>query len=170
MTPTIELAPVSQAVQAAIATRSRRSTRATSRAHEGEGSKNQITMLCSSNVPAWFVDGHAAVTEKDLGCHFHVLVAAWTRIEAASRFEHGPTNLPSKYHPKPMSEWIAKGRGSHRPTIADPGAYAAQWRTWWDSLQPAWRKKGMTASGASWEGMVQEGGSGVPAINVLTPY
>ncbi|KAJ7932989.1 hypothetical protein B0H13DRAFT_2307260 [Mycena leptocephala] len=102
-TPTTQLPPVSRAVQVAIATRSRRSTRGASRARESEGSENLLTMPCPSNAPAWFVDGHAAVTEKDLGCHFHALVAAWTRVEAASRFEHGPTNLPSKHRPKPMS-------------------------------------------------------------------
>ncbi|KAJ7824935.1 hypothetical protein B0H13DRAFT_2375205 [Mycena leptocephala] len=90
-------------------------------------------------------------TEKDLGCHFHALVAAWTRIEAASRFEHGPTNLPSKYRPKPMSEWIAKGRGARVPTIADP----------------AWRKKeddgewsvvgGYGAGGREWGPLYQWG-------------
>jgi hypothetical protein len=69
-----------------------------------------------------------------------------------------------------MSEWIAKGRGARVPTIADPGAYAAQWRIWWDSLQPAWRKKGddgewslvggYGAGGREWGSLYQWGTNG----------
>ncbi|KAJ7881950.1 hypothetical protein B0H13DRAFT_2344883 [Mycena leptocephala] len=164
-TSTTELAPVSQAAQAAIATRSRRSTRAASRAREGEGSEYQIPTPCPSNAPAWFVDGYAAVTENDLGCHFHALVAAWTRIEAASRFEHGPTNLPSKYRPKPMSEWIAKGRGHACRQLQTRAPMRHNGASGGTHCSQRGEKRGMTANGASWEGMAQEGGSGVPSTN-----
>ncbi|KAJ6524929.1 hypothetical protein B0H19DRAFT_880086, partial [Mycena capillaripes] len=85
------------------------------------------------------------------------LVAAWIRVEAASRFEHGPSNLPvNSKRPKPVGEWIAKNR-TRAPIIADPVAYAAQWQLWWDSLQPTWRKKGSDEEWSIVDGYGQDG-------------
>ncbi|KAJ6525807.1 hypothetical protein DFH09DRAFT_936506, partial [Mycena vulgaris] len=80
----------------------------------------------------------------DLGCHFEALVAAWTRVEAASRFEQDPNKLPTKHRPKAVTEWVGNGRarrGIPPPQVEDAAAYAAQWQQWWDSLQPGWRKR-----------------------------
>ncbi|KAJ7882979.1 hypothetical protein B0H14DRAFT_3751569, partial [Mycena olivaceomarginata] len=100
-------------------------------------------MPCPPKAPEWFVDAHARMTKIDLGCHYHALVAAWTRMEKASRFEHGPPshNLPTKFRPKQVGVWIGRSRRGTEPTVDDPAAYAVQWQAWWDSLQPAWRKK-----------------------------
>ncbi|KAJ7886984.1 hypothetical protein B0H13DRAFT_1627685 [Mycena leptocephala] len=99
---------------------------------------------CPPNAPDWFANAHTKMTHIDLGCHYHALVAAWTRVEHASRFEHGPTNLPSKHRPEQVSTWISKnlrGKRGLEPRVTDPRAYAAQWQRWWDSLQPSWREK-----------------------------
>lgn len=98
---------------------------------------------CLPNAATWFVDAHAQMTKVDLGCHFHALTAAWVRVEAASRYEQGPTKLCTINRPVQVKNWIAKERGK-RPcdtSIPDPAAYAAGWQLWWDSLQPAWRTK-----------------------------
>ncbi|KAJ7629774.1 hypothetical protein DFH06DRAFT_941308, partial [Mycena polygramma] len=95
--------------------------------------------------PEWFVKGREAVTGVDLGCHFHALVAAWTRIEYASRFEHGPTNLSSKQRPAEVGVWITKnlrGKRGIEPKVTAPAEYAKGWQLWWDSLQPGWRQRG----------------------------
>ncbi|KAJ7457539.1 hypothetical protein B0H11DRAFT_1738317 [Mycena galericulata] len=107
---------------------------------------------CPPKAPEWFVEGHAAITKVDLGPHFDALVAAWTRLEAASCFQNGPTNLPSRGRPKQVGTWIAGGRGKRgkEPKVTDPAAYAVEWQAWWDSLQPAWREKGLDGRW-SWE-------------------
>ncbi|KAJ7686842.1 hypothetical protein B0H17DRAFT_940051, partial [Mycena rosella] len=72
------------------------------------------------------------------------LITAWTRIEFASRFEHSPTNLPSKGRLMQVGAWISGGQGKQgvpSPVIRDLSAFAKVWDTWWSLLQPAWRKK-----------------------------
>jgi hypothetical protein len=84
------------------------------------------------------------MTGVALGCHFNALLAVWTRIEDASRFEQGPTNLSHKGRPKQVGNWVASARGkkSYDASIPDLAEYAVTWHTWWDTLQPAWRKRG----------------------------
>ncbi|KAJ6557483.1 hypothetical protein B0H19DRAFT_1261106 [Mycena capillaripes] len=109
-TTTAPFAPVLQAASAAIATRITRG-RMQSSTPDSEAAASSGVIPCPKNAPAWFANGYATVTQVDLGVHFQALVAAWIRVEAASRFEHGPSNLPvNGKHPKPVGEWIAKNR------------------------------------------------------------
>ncbi|KAJ6503113.1 hypothetical protein DFH09DRAFT_944205 [Mycena vulgaris] len=106
-------------------------------------------VACPTGAADWFANGYAAMTQVSLGCHFDALIAAWTRIEYASRFEHSSSNLSTKDRPKQVGTWIALQRGKRGagpPEVTDSVAYAAQWQLWWDSLQPAWR--GRDANGA----------------------
>ncbi|KAK7043456.1 hypothetical protein R3P38DRAFT_2510527 [Favolaschia claudopus] len=97
--------------------------------------------VCPPQAAKWFAEAHASMTKVDLGCHYHALIAAWTRLEVASRFENSPTNLTAKLRPKPVTLWISRNRRTE-PIVEDPAEYARQWQSWWDSLQPSWRTKG----------------------------
>ncbi|KAJ7703325.1 hypothetical protein B0H17DRAFT_922839 [Mycena rosella] len=98
---------------------------------------------CPAKAPAWFSEARAQITRRDLGCHFHAVVAAWTRVEEASRFQQGPTNLPAKGRPQVVGTWIANRRGKRgEPVVEDIAGYAEQWQKWWDSLQLRWRERG----------------------------
>ncbi|KAJ7477129.1 hypothetical protein B0H11DRAFT_1701666 [Mycena galericulata] len=132
---------------------------------------------CPPKAKEWFVDAHAAMTRENLGCHFDALVAAWTRVEAASKFEKGPTNLPSRGRPKQVGTWISAARGTRggsNPQVPDPAAYAVEWQGWWDSLQPEWRKKdgngdwstvdGYGKGGKEWGDLTQWGVNGTLSI------
>ncbi|KAJ7156552.1 hypothetical protein C8R43DRAFT_883837, partial [Mycena crocata] len=97
---------------------------------------------CPAKAAQWFVDAHAEMTKEDLGPHFNAVVAAWTRMEAASKYKAGPTLLPTKGRPVQVTNWINRGQRGKRhcdTTVADPEAYEQQWQGWWDSLQPGWR-------------------------------
>jgi hypothetical protein len=110
---------------------------------------------------------------RRLGIHFHALVNAWTRIEAASRFEHAPTNLLHRLRPAQVGRWITGQRG-RRPAdtaISDPIQYAKEWETWWATLQPHWRVQGSDgkwvvggAYGTDWGVLFQWGVNGVLSI------
>ncbi|KAJ7742483.1 hypothetical protein DFH07DRAFT_964526 [Mycena maculata] len=91
----------------------------------------------------WFVNAHAQVTRVHLGPHFNAVVAAWIRVEASSRYEQGPTNLPNKSRPQQVTAWIGSGRSARGcdTSVPNPEAYAVTWQKWWDSLQPAWRER-----------------------------
>ncbi|KAJ7889307.1 hypothetical protein B0H14DRAFT_2561806 [Mycena olivaceomarginata] len=109
-------------------------------AHDAIGPNTQTTnpsptptststfLPCPPQAASWFADAHAAMTKVDLGCHYHALVAAWTRIEQASRFEHGPTNLSPKGRPKQVTAWINRLRKGTEPVFDDPETYAIQWQ------------------------------------------
>jgi hypothetical protein len=83
------------------------------------------------------------MTKEHLGCHFNAVLAAWIRVEAASKYESGPTTLSKTGRPEIITTWISRLRGKRAcdTTIADPAAYAVTWQGWWDTLQPKWRKK-----------------------------
>ncbi|KAJ7801666.1 hypothetical protein B0H14DRAFT_3782628 [Mycena olivaceomarginata] len=155
-------------------------------AHDAIGPNTQTTnpsptptststfLPCPPEAASWFADAHAAMTKVDLGCHYHALVAAWTRIEQASRFEHGPTNLSPKGRPKQVTAWISRLRKGTEPVVDDPATYAIQWQAWWDLLQPAWRTKdvdgqwsvvgGYRDGGREWGPLYQWGINGVLSI------
>ncbi|KAJ7652316.1 hypothetical protein B0H17DRAFT_1214982 [Mycena rosella] len=125
-----------------------------------EMSAERLTLMpCPPSAPPWFVDGRAVLSKQDLGCHFDALIAAWTRIEYASRFEHGPTNLSSKGRPAQLGIWIAGGWGRRGslPVISDVALFAEKWGLWWTSLQPGWREKGRDGKWSS-GGEYGEGG------------
>ncbi|KAJ7883966.1 hypothetical protein B0H13DRAFT_2343915 [Mycena leptocephala] len=98
---------------------------------------------CPPDAAIWFVDAHAQMTKADLGCHFDGVIAAWTRVEAASRYEQGPTKLSTINRPEQVKKWVANQRGKRQAdtSTADPTAYAAGWQLWWDALQLEWRVK-----------------------------
>ncbi|KAJ7123802.1 hypothetical protein C8R43DRAFT_958954 [Mycena crocata] len=102
---------------------------------------------CPAKAAPWFVAAHASMTAVDLGCHFNALLEAWTRVEDASRFEQGMQKLSNRVRPKEVGIWINKQRGKI-PEVKEVGEYAAAWRIWWASLQPAWRVMG---SDGRWE-------------------
>ncbi|KAJ7301534.1 hypothetical protein DFH08DRAFT_978695, partial [Mycena albidolilacea] len=106
------LPPVSQAVQVAMAA---------APAHTG----SLLLGPCPPNAPAWFVDARSQMTRITLGCHFDALLAG-TRIEDASRFEQGPTNLSHKGRPKQVGNWVAGSRGkkSYDASIPNLAEYA----------------------------------------------
>ena len=122
------------------------------------------------------MEARSEITKVDLGCHFHALVAAWTCVEAASRWENSGTNLSSKGRPKQVGNWIATGRGKRGtpPRVADPVAFAQEWANWWDSLQPEWRVKrkdgtwstdgGYGKDGKDWGPLYQWGVNGTLSI------
>ncbi|KAK6969474.1 hypothetical protein R3P38DRAFT_2814299 [Favolaschia claudopus] len=77
-------------------------------------------VACPPNAAKWFSDAYALMTADDLGCHYNALIAAWTRMEAASRFEKGPTNLPHRLRPQQVSTWITRGRRDAPPVVEKP--------------------------------------------------
>ncbi|KAJ6561830.1 hypothetical protein B0H19DRAFT_944383 [Mycena capillaripes] len=132
---------------------------------------------CPAKAAVWFVDAHAEMTCTDLDCHFHALIAAWTRVEAASRYESGSTKLSTTGRPVQVKTWVAHAQGK-RPcdtSIPDVAVYAAGWQLWWDALQPAWRKRdgngkwsvdgGYGRDGKEWGPLYQWGPNGT--LNVV---
>ncbi|KAJ6448363.1 hypothetical protein C8R45DRAFT_1133146 [Mycena sanguinolenta] len=163
------LAPVSHAAQAVIVA----STTMPTQSHQLSAGPSTFAP-CPPKAAKWFADAHAAMTRVDLGCHYHALVDVWARMEEASRFEHGPTNLPSKFRPIQVTTWISRSRRGIEPSVTDPSRYAIDWQVWWDSLQPSWRKKnangewivvdGYGGGGREWGPLYQWGVNGVLSI------
>ncbi|KAJ7126221.1 hypothetical protein C8R44DRAFT_618328 [Mycena epipterygia] len=102
-------------------------------------------VACPARAAPWFVEARAQLTKSDLGCHFNALLAAWTRLEDVSRYEHSGKNLSATLRPSQVTAWITSARGARAKAdlvVKDATAYAGVWQSWWDSLQPEWRIKG----------------------------
>ncbi|KAJ7152749.1 hypothetical protein C8R43DRAFT_849903, partial [Mycena crocata] len=95
-----------------------------------------------SKAAPWFESAFKEITREDLGCHYQALVAAWTRVEDASKFVQGPTNLASRSRPAEVGTWINLKKRGTAPVVTDVAGYAAKWESWWSSLQPEWRVAG----------------------------
>ncbi|KAK7020342.1 hypothetical protein R3P38DRAFT_2535224 [Favolaschia claudopus] len=129
---------------------------------------------CPPLAPKWFCDAFALMTAEGLGCHYSALIAAWTRMEEASRFEQGPTRLPHRLRPQQVSTWITRGRRERPPNVDKPAEYAVIWQAWWDSMQPSWRTKeenggwsvvkGYGQGGREWGPLYHWGVNGVLSI------
>ncbi|KAK7021589.1 hypothetical protein R3P38DRAFT_3196338 [Favolaschia claudopus] len=76
--------PLSQAAQAAIGPQERMPP-------TSQLPPSTTFLPCPPHAPKWFCDAFALMTAEELGCHYSALIAAWTRMEEASRFEQGPT-------------------------------------------------------------------------------
>ncbi|KAJ7785393.1 hypothetical protein B0H14DRAFT_2244275, partial [Mycena olivaceomarginata] len=99
---------------------------------------------CPPGAPEWFVHAREQMTLTNLGPHFNAALAAWTRIEAACKFENPQHKLTHLKRPREITQWINGGRGRKQtpPTVDKPGRFEAEWWAWWDSLQPEWRVRG----------------------------
>ncbi|KAJ6505488.1 hypothetical protein C8R45DRAFT_817264 [Mycena sanguinolenta] len=117
---------------------------------------------CPANAPEWFSQAREQVTAKYLGPHFNAVLAAWTRVEAACKFENPAHKLSPKNRPAMVGTWITGARGKKQapPTVRMEEVPALEldfWK-WWGSLQPEWRVKGANGSwvigeeyGGEWE-------------------
>ncbi|KAJ6455534.1 hypothetical protein C8R47DRAFT_996772, partial [Mycena vitilis] len=102
------------------------------------------------DTPEWLRSALGYLTVRDLGCHYVSLLKALVRLEESAGFDNeNPTPLPAsqKKHkrPKEVGLWIKGGRGvkmSKLPEVGDVHTYQKQWYSWWDGLQPGWRKRG----------------------------
>ncbi|KAJ7165387.1 hypothetical protein C8R46DRAFT_1035961 [Mycena filopes] len=98
---------------------------------------------CPPRAPEWFVHAYQQMTQHNLGVHFNAVLAAWIRIEDASRFEHSGS-ITKKLRPQQVNIWIQYARGKKGGadlTVKNPTEYEKQFCAWWDSLQPAWRRR-----------------------------
>ncbi|KAJ7711502.1 hypothetical protein B0H16DRAFT_1343728, partial [Mycena metata] len=129
---------------------------------------------CPPQAASWFVYTHEQMTQRHLGPHFNGLLAAWIRIEAASRFEHSSGAITKKMRPEQVNRWIQCGRGQRGnpdTSVPNPAQYERQWWAWWNSLQPVWRGKDADgdwsvagAYGKEWDGLLFWGQNGILSV------
>ncbi|KAJ7798995.1 hypothetical protein B0H13DRAFT_2503957 [Mycena leptocephala] len=120
---TLALPPLSQAAQMAVAM-------AAPSASLGSSTTTSSLPPCPPDALPWFIHAHGQVTQRELGCHYHALLGAWIRVEHASRFENGPTNLSTKGRPVQVGNWGAALRGKRKCDVAvsSPVDYAVGWQ------------------------------------------
>ncbi|KAJ7856843.1 hypothetical protein B0H14DRAFT_2257617, partial [Mycena olivaceomarginata] len=96
---------------------------------------------CPEQAPDWFINAYREVTRTNLGAHFNAAVAAWMRIEAASKFQNPKEALSSKGRPKIIADWIGGGQGQKQAALVVKNGkkFGKEWWKWWDGLQPEWR-------------------------------
>ncbi|KAJ7678287.1 hypothetical protein DFH06DRAFT_975670, partial [Mycena polygramma] len=98
-------------------------------------------------APKWLRESVRVLSHVDLGCHYRSLVEALIRVEDKFGYDKNPqTGVSSDDRPVEVQHWIRAGRGiklksPYNARIKDLGEYGGRWWTWWDSLQPEWRKR-----------------------------
>ncbi|KAJ7430883.1 hypothetical protein B0H11DRAFT_2262784 [Mycena galericulata] len=124
-------------------------------------SQPSVPVVVPSDAPPWLRDGIQWLSATDLGCHFASLLVALINLEGKYGYEKDNRGqLPAIGRPSQVHSWIKGGRYRMKfpPTIGNVAAYASEWWTWWDTLQPAWRQRGQDnrwTVGGTW-GMADE--------------
>jgi hypothetical protein len=114
----------------------------------------------SRKTPEWLRLAYEFFTDKAAGPAWDRCVAAWFAFEGTASpdeitsvssivakyippmlIQPSQSRIPeSKHRPKVLSQWLLTRRYSHPPEISDAAAFGLEWLTWWNALQPAWRK------------------------------
>jgi hypothetical protein len=119
-----------------------------------------VLKSCPDTAPAWFRSLYERLGDANLGHQYVALVNAWVRIEQASLFEDGLEdggyNVQTELMPAMVGKWI-RGKVKGRLVGSKLEEFAAEWRAWWDSLQPSWRRRGLDGA---WSIDVSYGGAG----------
>ncbi|KAM6492806.1 hypothetical protein JOM56_010940, partial [Amanita muscaria] len=97
------------------------------------------------------------------------LIARWIRYEY---LEPDEGRVPATLRPEEIDWWIKRGRPmDNLPQAGDTTEFGATWRSWWASMQPAWRKGESllkeVPSEADWTQIIQGGPLGL-ALVVMT--
>ncbi|KAJ7840775.1 hypothetical protein B0H13DRAFT_1649441 [Mycena leptocephala] len=99
------------------------------------------------DAPKWLKDAVTNIAATPLGGSFKAVLEAVIRVEEAHSFDSDVKGtLPTTGRPDVLHDWVKGGRGSKTkkiPVIKKFSSYPAVWQGWWDSLQPAWRKRGV---------------------------
>ncbi|KAJ7682146.1 hypothetical protein DFH06DRAFT_977847 [Mycena polygramma] len=109
---------------------------------------SQLPFEFATNAPSWLTETVGVLSQLDLGCHFRSVLEALIRIEHRFGFKENPqTGVTGNDRPAEIQRWIRAGRGRRQKTkydagVVDVAGYGRRWWTWWDSLQPEWRKRG----------------------------
>ncbi|KAJ3766544.1 hypothetical protein FB446DRAFT_653638 [Lentinula raphanica] len=94
---------------------------------------------------AWFPDAFAYLN-VDLGPEFTSLVSSWISLERTSQWRTNPKiRLPTLNRPTLLADWVDKKRYKVKANEPDVmkhcgDDFAVGVKTWWASLQPAWRQ------------------------------
>ncbi|KAJ7154384.1 hypothetical protein C8R43DRAFT_855276, partial [Mycena crocata] len=111
-----------------------------------------VAPACPRGAPEWFSNALNEMTKVDLGAHFHALLTAWTRIEAACKFEELRETLTSTGRPIQVTRWINSARGERKARgleVTKPDEYAVIWWEWYNLMQPGWRTT--ESDGKTWQ-------------------
>jgi hypothetical protein len=111
---------------------------------DADGLAEPVLTVPMSQWPEWLQIELSRFKAADLGSAWEVLLVRFTNFEARSgfRINKGPSNsLSTHLRPKEVQWWIQQGRdirnGHERiPPIPNVEAFAVDWWSWWESLQP----------------------------------
>ncbi|KAF7319505.1 hypothetical protein HMN09_00289600 [Mycena chlorophos] len=112
---------------------------------------------CPDEAAPWFRARYQQLTKRSLGLEFDALITAWVHIETQSLFRSCEDKLSQEHCPQQLLKWHRSG-GKGSPNVARSrlSVFMAEFREWWDALQPTWRKKDVRGR---WK-RVSYGGSG----------
>ncbi|KAF8166957.1 hypothetical protein BJ912DRAFT_829011, partial [Pholiota molesta] len=91
--------------------------------------------------PPWLEDASKYLTEAVDSDIWKTFVADWIKFES----EHGAITttahrMPAALRPGLLSNWIQKRRYDQIPSLPDVQVFADEWVSWWNSIQPTWRR------------------------------
>jgi hypothetical protein len=95
----------------------------------------------------WLRETVRVLSQMELGCHYWSLLETVIRVEHRFGFAENPhTGVGGEGRPTEIHAWIKSGRGIRQKGWYDAGVtnladYVRRWWSWWDSLQPSWRKR-----------------------------
>ncbi|EIN11589.1 hypothetical protein PUNSTDRAFT_131749 [Punctularia strigosozonata HHB-11173 SS5] len=125
----------------------------------------------SSDLPDYFVDTIAFVTDSTSQADFHAMLRAFILFEAKGRFDSRKGSTTSAMRPSLTTKWLSTKRTDYTVVSTDPAGDLQAWFGWWTALQPEWRRRVATslsreapANAASDFPEIKTGKNGVVAV------
>ncbi|KAJ7049002.1 hypothetical protein C8F01DRAFT_1266149 [Mycena amicta] len=119
-------------------------------------------------APNWLVRTAKELSKADLGEHYRTAVTALVELETLYEFQDTGRKLPTTGRPPQLAAWFKNDRKwADKPAIRIKSLadYETQWKQWWATLEPPWRKSSddgeLGVSGRVWNGIQAPGKLGM---------
>ena len=94
----------------------------------------------STSSPSWVSNATTLFKSTNLGSEWDLLLSTWLEFEERAGFDSS-ARLGAQHRPRAIADWIQRARpATFRPEIKDEKEFAAAFSSWWQNLQPEWRR------------------------------
>ncbi|KAF8805009.1 hypothetical protein BYT27DRAFT_7105558 [Phlegmacium glaucopus] len=103
----------------------------------------------SKDIPkqlVWLDLAHNYLTQEIDNKKWEECVRIWFEFEKKelSELDTSSFRMPAKTRPGLLTKWLSSRKYRSFPVIPDKDVFATEWLSWWNAMQPQWRKNSVS--------------------------